>query len=292
MIFLNVDQGTPEWKELRRNSIGSSDIPAIMGKDPYSTAYEKWEQKVLGKEIEPNEAMERGKRLEPVVRDWFSQDFFYCEPKVAQRAESPWMIASLDGLSPDEHPVSGQRVMIEIKCCKKEYYDMVATNSCPDHFYLQMQWQMLVTGLDSAYLIAFDGTTPAVMLIQRHPAVIQQIEAAAHEFYFKHMLTFVPPPKGKKDVQDRYDASWSLCADRWIKAKEVLEEAQEEEKIARENLISLADGRSSRGGGISLTKITRPGSIAYDQIPELQGINLEPYRKAAIEFWKIKEVEN
>ncbi len=44
MKIIDLEQGTPEWLEWRKNGIGSSDIATIMGANPYQTPYQLWEE--------------------------------------------------------------------------------------------------------------------------------------------------------------------------------------------------------------------------------------------------------
>jgi hypothetical protein len=41
------------------------------------------------------------------------------------------------------------------------------------------------------------------------------------------------------------------------------------------------------GAGIRLSKIPRKGAVDYSQIECLKELDLEPYRKKSIEYWKI-----
>ena len=43
-------QGTSEWLENRKNHIGASDAPVVMGVSPWDTPYKLWENK-LGRRI-------------------------------------------------------------------------------------------------------------------------------------------------------------------------------------------------------------------------------------------------
>lgn len=81
----------------------------------------------------------------------------------------------------------------------------------------------------------------------------------------------------------------------WInKAKELFElqeRRREYEKLeheTHEELKDLSQGISSKGGGFKFTKGFRKGAIEYSAIPELQGIDLELYRKDSVPVWKLE----
>ena len=60
-----------------------------------------------------------------------------------------------------------------------------------------------------------------------------------------------------------------------------------EEQYARDELQKLATARRTYGCGTEVLRSFRRGSIDYSRIPELRGIDLEPYRKKPVEVVKI-----
>lgn len=60
-----------------------------------------------------------------------------------------------------------------------------------------------------------------------------------------------------------------------------------EEKECRQEMINLAGSNSAYGCGVRLTKYNKKGRVAYEKIPELEGIDLEKYRQDSIEAWRI-----
>ena len=95
---MNQDQ----WLYWRKNGIGSSDAPAILGTSPWTTPFQKWEEKVFGKqETKINSSMQRGKDLEEPARIQFEKlmntSVF---PVNVENKRTFWMRASLDGIDP------------------------------------------------------------------------------------------------------------------------------------------------------------------------------------------------
>ena len=66
-----LDQRSGEWHQYRAKRIGASDAPIICGLSPWKSAIQLWMEKT-GKITQPdssgNFAIQRGIRLEPVVR--------------------------------------------------------------------------------------------------------------------------------------------------------------------------------------------------------------------------------
>lgn len=60
--------------EKRRNNIGASDVPALLGVSPWSTTYDLWLEKTGQVDpLEENEAMRDGNRLEQAVLDFAAE---------------------------------------------------------------------------------------------------------------------------------------------------------------------------------------------------------------------------
>ena len=97
------------------------------------------------------------------------------------------------------------------------------------------------------------------------------------------MQNFESPDLLDRDYVYHSDARWAQLAQR-LKEIKVLQ--AEEEKIKKE-LIEMAAGQNSMGGGIRLSKCMRKGSVDYGKIPLLQEIDLEPYRKKSTTYWRI-----
>ena len=56
-------------------------------------------------------------------------------------------------------------------------------------------------------------------------------------------------------------------------------------------LESLATARRTFGCGVELLRSSRRGAVDYAAIPELRGVNLEPYRKPPVAVVRINFLE-
>ena len=77
-------------------------------------------------------------------------------------------------------------------------------------------------------------------------------------------------------------------AERWAALNQQLKALEEEEKSSRRLLIEMADDGNATGHGVKVTKVVRKGGVDYKSIPELIGVDLESYRKKAIETWRLQ----
>ena len=105
------------------------------------------------------------------------------------------------------------------------------------------------------------------------------------------MCDFLTKSKDKKLAEDGYiereDDEWVDMAMQWRKINQSIKDLEKMEKECRQQLIAMASDRNIAGGGIKVSKNVRKSHIDYSVIPELMGIDLEKYRKADIEYWKI-----
>src|SRR5262245_41637378 len=102
MTIVKLKQAGPAWHRWRAKGIGGSDASAVMGSAPWASSDELLEVKLGLREVEDNERMARGKRLEAGARARYCAEWgVEMTPCCVVHSEHPWLRASLDGLSPD-----------------------------------------------------------------------------------------------------------------------------------------------------------------------------------------------
>jgi putative phage-type endonuclease len=273
-----IEQNTQEWLEMRKNHIGASDAPIVMGISPYKTPYRLWQEKLGIIEPEPeNVAQAEGKRKEPIARKVLEEELqMPLFPKVLTHRQRSWMMASLDAISFDE------RTVAEIKCPGKEDHEIAVCGHVPEKYFPQLQHQIEVCELDYAYYFSFDGGKGVVVKVFRDEKYIKEM-IAAEEKFFACVQNFDAPPLTNRDYQIQNMSEWASLAMRW---KELESLDQEKEEI-RKQLIALCNGQSSMGDGIKVAKCLRKGNVDYSKIPELQGLDLDVYRKKSSEYWRV-----
>lgn len=150
------------WLADRLHGIGASEAAAIVGLSPWQTATGLWEEKVNRAEsenISDDEAVSRGVRLEPVIRDLFKA--VHPEFETAHhpydmlfQKERPWLFATLDGELTETE--TGRMGILEIKTAAPtgkagwSKWD----NLIPPQYYTQLLHQLMATGYDFAVLYA------------------------------------------------------------------------------------------------------------------------------------------
>lgn len=86
------------------------------------------------------------------------------------------------------------------------------------------------------------------------------------------------------------NSEWVTLAQQAYDYSILIKELEQKHKQVMDRLKQLSQGKTCHGGGFLLAKELRKGSIAYQDIPALAGVNLEAYRKADVEYWKLSKI--
>lgn len=291
------------WLEWRRDGIGSSDAPVIHGASDWKTPYQLWEEKTSTEPIEDktNFILEKGNEMEPLMRKLFAAQFSIehgdCEfsPMNLAMADLPFMRASLDGFAIHNKT----RIGIECKLQGKQPHENVENEKLPirggripDKYWIQMQHQILVGGLDRMYFVStVDGKSVSTLCILPDVEFQREHIKKCAEFW-RLVKKKTPPAYTDKDFKMlRGDRAKSLAHNYQFLKKEIDTLTQQLELVKKE-LFALVDHPRMRCGSLRIVKVRRSGSIDYSKIPELRGVDVDQYRKKSTEFWTIQEDKN
>lgn len=171
-------QGSEEWLEWRKKGIGASDAPVIMGENPWKAPYELWLEKMGLATTPMNEHMLRGKKFEEEARilaeEMTGLLFFPC---VRTHPKIEWMLASLDGLSPESD------VLLEIKCPTKANHEKIIKKGVPSYYKAQLQHQLAVTGIEKGIFFSFFEGDGHIVHFERDEAYIEDLIEREGIFY-------------------------------------------------------------------------------------------------------------
>lgn len=277
MRIIDVEQGSEAWHRLRRKSIGSSDASVLMSNNPWKTEWQLFQEKMGLYHHKQTQAMTRGKELEPIALEKFENEVnVNYVPMVCQSEERPWQIASLDGIS---IPI---RKVVEIKCSEK-LYNEAKQGIIPQHYIDQMQHQLCVTGFSICYYYAYWEGHGIAIQIERDEEYIANIIEKEIVFY-QRMVCF-DPPEPKHQLRD--EVEWGLDADLYIELCEKEIAIDRLKKACKDRLISYAKEKNSKGSGITLTKVIKPGTLNVRSICEDYKVDVEKYRSQPVEYWAI-----
>lgn len=276
-------QGSKDWLANRKKHIGASDAPIIMGVSPFSTPYKLWEDKLsISPPVKQNFAMERGNRLEPEARAAFEKEMdIEVFPQVIYHNEHKFMMASMDGLSLDG------TVAVEIKCPGNEDHMLAMRGEIPPKYIPQLQHQLACSKLDMLWYYSFDGEKGISIAVQRDDDYIEEMIAKEAAFW-ELVQTFTPPPMTTKDYNKRECAVWAAYGNRLGEIDILMSGLKKEKELIKKELVADANGQSTKGGGIILTKSFPTGKVNYGIVPELIGVDLDQYRAAKKESWTLR----
>ncbi len=196
MIRINIEQGSPEWKAMRRLHITATDAACILGLSPFKTAEELYYEKMDGIETPVNNAMRRGNELEPIARQLLNEATgIEFTPTVGVHDTEGWCMASLDGISPCG------RYICEIKCPSTvDTHNLVLQGTIKEYYRPQVQHALFVSGSHFCFFCSyFPGHEYEIVKTRIYPneEFIPDMIEKERVFYKEHLCKMNPPKEWK-----------------------------------------------------------------------------------------------
>ena len=185
-----------EWLKQRSKGLGGSDAGAVMGLNPYKSAYTLWAEKtgLVSSYVPENEAIRLGNDLEEYVAKRFTEQTGkkvrrskYCY----QSKEFPFMRANVDRL------IVGENSALECKTANPFKDGDYSKDIIPPSYYCQCLHYMAVCGFDRMYLavLVFQRGFYTYCIDRKDPGVEEDIQAliqTENEFW-THVMSGEPP---------------------------------------------------------------------------------------------------
>lgn len=186
-----IEQGTPEWHQLRLGKVTASRVSDVMAKIKTGESASRKNYRAelvvqrltgLPSESFTNAAMEWGTATEPMARIAYEIEK---EVLVEQVGFIEHPTIAMFGCSPDGLVHDG---MIEIKCPNSAtHIEYLTDNKAPAKYINQMQCQMAVTGRKWCDFVSFDPRLPEdlqlfVVRVERDQKYIDSMEVEVVEF--------------------------------------------------------------------------------------------------------------
>jgi putative phage-type endonuclease len=280
---LDAEQGSSEWLEWRRARIGASDAPVIMDVCPYKTAYQLWQEKMGLYTPKVTPQMQYGTNNEGNARVRFIEmTGIIVFPGLREHRLIPYMSASLDGISSD-----GEQIL-EIKCNGAKNHSIAKDGEVPKNHYPQLQHQMEVCELGTAYYFSYHEDEGVILKVERNQRYIDEMLIKQKEFW-ECVQQFNPPELTSRDYMLRQDPVWCERARNYLQSVKTLKRFEAMVQEEKQDLILLSQGKNICGGGIKLSKRMRKGAVDYSRMKELENIDLNKYRRPTTEYWTILE---
>lgn len=227
-----------DWLEARRQVIGGSDAGAILGLNPYKTAFDVWRSKVEPPEEDTaGEAAHWGNLLEPVIADEFRrQTGFRVHRLEAILVHPKWqfMGANVDRLIRCDEGTG----VLEVKTAGAFRAKEWESGNVPPEYYAQVQHYLMVTGLPFAYVAVLIGGQRFVHLkIERDEDLIESLIACEVNFWTAVEL-------GEPPALDGSRAATEYLKSRFPRARaEAVSLPSEAEALAAEFLEADAEAK-------------------------------------------------
>jgi len=277
ILVKEQEQGSAGWLSARKATFNASECGALFECSPFTpkNQLELAHLKYGELTIYENQAMRDGTDAEPVIRERVEKLYnIVLEPLVACMDSDIRFRASFDGITLDED------IICEIKN-SKHTYDKCKEGNIPKHYYLQMQHQFLISGAKECIFAVRNPEDDDVFttIVKPDNKVMEEIHLKWLEFENTYKDKELPP-------LEREDIDWELPA---LKLREInsrIKELETEAKEYKETLVSLADGKPTKGFGVSVYP-TKRKSTDYKKLIADNNIDTDAYIKESVS-WSVR----
>lgn len=191
MSTIESSQNRTQWLEKKRLRIGSSDARAILGcgyeGESEATVYDRM---VFGisKQFNPSQIqlLQEGRIMEPAILEIFSyrNPQWDCYPATGLdlqvHPDYPDLCCTIDCSA--VHKTTGQRIVVEAKFEPHGSYEDYQDDGVPLKHYVQVQHQLICTGLSGGYLVSLLKGNYKQRWIDRDEPLIEQMLIAYAKF--------------------------------------------------------------------------------------------------------------
>ena len=287
MKKIQVEQGSKQWHEYRATRIGASDIANIFGAEgAFKSRAKTLSEKSTGKTEAPSQYLENlfreGHEWEAVVREKLNAQGFNFQTMVVEHPANERFFASLDGIDVDRETI------LEVKSCARVETFNKYCEKIPEHYFSQVQWQMLCTGYAKTLLAFVYSGEVKVLEVKADPAFQNALAISGLEFIAELdevLANNVPAPIQNLTSPDIERIHALKVASVQISRR--LAEIDDEIKTLAERILSEHGATQISNSEISIAWVEREGSVDYKKIPELSGVDLAPYRKKGSKYIKV-----
>jgi len=271
-----TEPGRREWLDWRRRGIGGSDVAGVLGLSPWTTPYAVWASKVTEQpDLEVTDAMEFGKRAEPMLAEWFhdrtglhvlGEQTWCTHPTMSHRR------CTVDGFVAESANTALDDVLgvAEWKTTSDPADEWA--EHVPDHYATQATWSMAVTDLPRVWFgvlhLAYGRPTFRVYEFARDLDDERFVLDACDAWWVEHVVANVAPAVDGHEATTRaLNSTWltttgEMQADerlrfaveqvRWFEAERDsalagLEEARNELRLLmgeHDTVVDVVDGKA------------------------------------------------
>lgn len=283
-----IPENKQHWLQLKVQNGTSTEAAALFGKSPYTTYFETWHRKKqqIILEIEESGFMKWGNRLEPQIAAGVAEDNHWPCRKMSEFISIPDRIgSSFDYCVLDEN--NQDRAILEIKNVNNIAFkqgwllsDDGNAVEAPIHIELQVQQQMLVSGLTKAYIAALVGGNTVHLIERDYDPEVGALIADRWASFWESIDKDIPPdPDFEQDAEyiqslfqgvrsgTSYDGRGNEhiteLIERYKSAADLAKKAEESKQAAKAELLTIiGDHEKAFGDGWKISA----GLIAESKI--------------------------
>lgn len=185
---------TDEQRLRRKEGLGASDTPIIMGYSTYKTPYQLYLEKIglIDATDELTEQQYWGNALEPIIIKRFAEenDVKVTFPDTIYHPDYPFIFANLDGW------IESLGAVIEIKATnawQRKEWDMALTDGIPLTYLIQVAKQCLVTNASRGYCAVLIGGMEYKQFIYERDAALEDLILKADLDFWECVQNKTPP---------------------------------------------------------------------------------------------------
>jgi putative phage-type endonuclease len=285
-----IEQRSAEWFEQRRGRLTGSNIGAALGINPWKTPDDLIRQMVreyhgAESEFQGNIATQHGTNHEPLALIDYEMTTgstvqecgFFVHP------EHDWLGASPDGLIGDDG-------LVEIKCpFGQRDKNPPEFNPLADqpHYFAQVQIEMACTGRSFCDFYQWSPNGDSLERVDYDPQWFTDNLPVLLAFYHQYINELDNPAHLEEKHKEINTQQAKILLDEYQDLCDAIDQATERKKEVFDEMVKLAKGRNSLVWGRKLTQVERKGAIDYKKVPQLKGVDLEPFRKKPSIYWRL-----
>lgn len=209
LVLKNVSENREAFLEMRRRTIGASDVATILGLNKYETPLGLWMQKTRRKpQMEDNDILWYGREHEHLVAKLFGRRYGFevCQiNNTYHHRDFPWLTCTPDWA----YTELGELKLLECKTPGFHERDSWSDTEAPDAAHAQLITQLAVTGLRIGRCVAIVAGNVRNFFapeFEFNDKLWEQIFSVLEKFH-QCMVNDTPPPARVGDMQnlDRFN---------------------------------------------------------------------------------------
>jgi putative phage-type endonuclease len=273
---LNLEQGSQEWLDARKDHFCASEAPAVMSVNPYfprnPTDLAKQKLGYVNKFV--SQAMKEGHRLEPIIRQQVEdQTEIGFMPAVMVKDK---YLASLDGINFDGD------IILEIKAPQSKNamvkWAMEGRVILPHQY--QIQHQLMVSGADKCIYAVRNPEDGQIITCDVFPDQILQKKLKQAWADFQPLMELT---EDELKTSEPLPADLAPAVETYLKGKALAKQAADIMKTAQAEILADLDAsKSYENDKIRISRRQRKGSL--DKTALEADINLSKYIKPATNY--------